>query len=490
MNGERRAAVRVPLVLIAGLMLWGCGGAIAGRDAGPGHRETDAADSSTALIKWANEVVERQYALRGEIPELTRVFLHEDREDVRRAAHVALRMVGVANIENPDGLVNEVILPVLKAGREEKQILALTVLGEMGEGARLAVPFLLRMLREDNRMAAPTARALGMIGWAPAVIPELMRLHTQSAVPPVRAEVGLALGKLKVADAIPELTKDLSADAPASRFYAARALGMLGLLPENTVAKLIETVRDSVPDVRAEAVRALGSSGNKSKEVLDAVAQSLVDQSREVRIAAAQAAADLCVGRNDIVRSMIRIASLCEADRYWERVQAKQALLQMGETAIPALAEILSDSQFGDQQTAACVLAKVSERGAKVLAEAAKSDDLCKATSALMGMREGKVYADLFAPSVASAILSKPLTYHGLMTTKILRLRTEDIQRATIAVLHDDRQDISFRQDAAEVLGLMGCSSDMARRALEDAVRNSSPEVAAAARKALANLPK
>jgi len=174
-------------------------------------------------------------------------LLDDEDSQVRVAAAVALWKI------QPSPRATAALEAMLRGG-EPAACQAAVALGELGEGAREAVPALVAALGhsdEDTRRAA--AAALGRIG--PGAIPAL-RDVLATADEKAKREAVEALGWIG-AGALSALVEALGDPSPPVRRSAARALGRLGPVAKDAVPALLRSVSDPQPEVRDTAAGAL-----------------------------------------------------------------------------------------------------------------------------------------------------------------------------------------------------------------------------------------
>ncbi len=177
--------------------------------------------------------------------------LDDPRAGVRAAAAQAL-----ARVE----LTAESVSSLSKAlGNPDAYVRAFAAwsLGNLGPGAREAVPALVEALGPDD---------------------------TANVVAAALARVGPA-----AAQAVPALLADLRGPDAGRRWRAARALGRIGPPAESAVAELVAALRDPNEAVRAHAARALGRIGPGAKPAAADLQRATGDSDPGVRAEARQA---------------------------------------------------------------------------------------------------------------------------------------------------------------------------------------------------------
>lgn len=176
--------------------------------------------------------------------------------------------------------------------------------------------------------------------------------------PLLRGRVAEVLALCKDPAAVPALLSALRGEFYTVRARAARALGAIG--DRQAVKPLCEALKDAESEVRIEAVRALGTFNDA--ELFENMADVLLeDPEIEARQAAAVAFAETGHPR------AVYFLALALRDPFWwyEREQAAEPLIQaierMGELAVGALLEALTDSEGTVRRLAARLLGKIQD---------------------------------------------------------------------------------------------------------------------------------
>jgi HEAT repeat protein/lysophospholipase L1-like esterase len=201
-------------------------------------------------------------------------------------------------------------------------------LGEIGPGARDALPTLVGALRDPRQSVRwSAARALVGIGLrAPDDVRELMQglrsddffirgfaaFVLSDLDPPPREAIPALLGAMKdpdqgvrslvvralgalgsgeapVVDALAEALQEKWSD----RWRAARSLGRIGPAAAPSVPALMKALGDGDPRLRREAAQALGRIGPRADAAVQALAAARRDSSDDVRAAAARALSEI-----------------------------------------------------------------------------------------------------------------------------------------------------------------------------------------------------
>jgi HEAT repeat protein len=164
---------------------------------------------------------------------------------------------------------------------------AALALGEIGPGAKDAVPALVKALKRDDFVRGEAARTLGRIGPdADAAIPALSEMLSDVEA----EEFFIALDSLRhigVA-AIPALTDALHSPRWHVRCGACDALGRIGPPAKKAVPALTEALYDPNAFVRQSAAEALRAFGPDAKTAVGPLAETLGDHYGDVAWKAAE----------------------------------------------------------------------------------------------------------------------------------------------------------------------------------------------------------
>jgi HEAT repeat protein len=202
------------------------------------------------------------------------------------------------------------LIKLLKHKDENIRIVAIVILGEIGEEATEAIPFFEKVLkdrREENKnsriMVVNTLAKMGQ-----ATVPALIAaLKDQDGW--VRHEAASALGQIGKT-AVPALIAALKDKDGWVRYEAASALGQIGKEAKDAVPALIVALKDRDSWVRSEAASALGQIGQEAKEAVPQLTVAVKnDECSEIREAAIESLKQIAP---DEVVSLP--ASIAEAD--------------------------------------------------------------------------------------------------------------------------------------------------------------------------------
>lgn len=226
------------------------------------------------------------------------------------------------------------------------------------------------------------------------------------------------------------LIKELQSDRPGVRDAVTKELGEIGI---SAMPALIEAFRGAEPSIILAVAEAIGKIGPPAIPFLRKVLE----------------AADEGQPGEGELPSMIMSAMTKEDD---VRRGAVQALEEIGAPAIPTLIEALRSKDFGVSWGAAYSLGRIGESAVPALTDALGSDYpqvRRQAAMALTDMARGYVIRDPRKKDAARSALRTAIP-------------------SLIKALQD--KDAKVSQNAAEALGEIGASADMAVPALVEAL--------------------
>ncbi|MDF1665340.1 MAG: HEAT repeat domain-containing protein [Planctomycetota bacterium] len=229
------------------------------------------------------------------------------------------------------------------------------------------IPFLASTIRGDNpELRRAAAITLGSLPHSESLIETLEELAEDSQVP-VRQWTMVALGQLEGSD-ITLLLNGLRDQAPKVRQSAAFSLRALGARAREAYDLLLQHLEDVDEHVRWRAVGALGRIFEESKDLalesertIATIIGKLLDTS--AKVVQGSALALVRIGPKAIAQLSQALSSEHESARRW----ATWALGKIGENAyspeirnaVPALCNILNDSDPSIAQSAAWALGKI-----------------------------------------------------------------------------------------------------------------------------------
>ena len=272
--------------------------------------------------------------------------LSDGDSDVRRSAVNALGEIGdVAVI--PD------LIQALNDQAYGVRFAAIFALKEIGGPA--AIPGFIQALRDSDReIRLQAISALANID--DPIASASLRDVLEDPIEDVRCAAAKALGKLKDKSALPELLKHLREDPRAAvRGDAASAIGQIG--DSTAVPDLLDALKSQSWYVRRAAVVALGQIGDPV--AITELRGSLADDDADVRCGAGEA---LILLKDETSVSKIADAVI-RSGRRDSSISVVRALEEMGEAAVPALAEILAKNPSLGTETAE-VLKRVGSKEA------------------------------------------------------------------------------------------------------------------------------
>ncbi len=174
------------------------------------------------------------------------------------------------------------------------KINAASALGEIGPGARAAIPALMEIVKSTNESPLQFQSALAL-----SRIPPVSEEAVLAIAPLLKADdyrfrgcIACALGEIGPAarPVIPKLVDALHDDQAGGdvRIPAATALWKLGET-NLALASHIETLKKDVPYNRWRAARELGALGPSARQAVPALSEALHDEEETVRGAAQEA---------------------------------------------------------------------------------------------------------------------------------------------------------------------------------------------------------
>lgn len=304
------------------------------------------------------------------------------------------------------GNENEILLQALKSEKGYVRVAAAMALGQKKEIA--ATDPLMKMLAQDYPLARHSAAmALGELGDERAV-GTLMNELKNNEKDYIRSSTAIALGKLEAEEAVPYLIERLRDTKASVRSNAALVLGEMG--DESAVEALINVLEsgkeaegkrkdslNAIGDVRKCAVMALGAIGGT--EATQAVIGVINDEGEipEVRVAATSALGNIgspeavnalkTVFDNQSMNMNVRNGALLALSKTENKeavgffiekigdkdfgVTAREALINMGETAVEPLIENLKTEDQKVKDETALILIEIGDpRAVKPLIEA------------------------------------------------------------------------------------------------------------------------
>lgn len=289
-------------------------------------------------------------------------------------------------------LINDDHVPMRKGAADEA--------ARLGPHAVALVPGLCDLLADDDEcdeVRARCAAALGDIGrGAKQAIPLLVQVLAR---PAFTAEAACALVRLGP-EASPAVTAALKAANDTTRVKALSALATLGPDAKVMTSLLQELAGQGEPPVRAAALHALGAVGSTDAATLDLGLQALKEKDPGVRAGALAALRPLGAGA---AAALEQARSSLQDPSPAVREQAAHLLGSMGMAARASTTDLLARAQDGDARVRVAIAAALplvgadGRQAAPVMAAALAEADA--ATRARLALRLG-----LYGPAAEAAI--------------------------------------------------------------------------------------
>ncbi len=225
--------------------------------------------------------------------------------------------------------------------RQEVREAAAWAAGELGQDALPLVPALLDAAGRDGVLSEAVG-AVEKIG--PAATPDLLEALAGHAVPGVRADAALALGRLEAPpeQVVPALARALDDESEDVRQWAAFALQQQGPAAAPAVEDLRAALTDPEPWVRQNAAQALGAIGEAAHPAIpDLVAVLEHDRSLTPPEKAAEALGSFGPAAAEAVGPLTR--AVADEDNTYKRTAAARALIEIGITS-PEVKAALRDA--------------------------------------------------------------------------------------------------------------------------------------------------
>jgi HEAT repeat protein len=440
--------------------------------------------------------------------------LHDESREVRIETFITLGSIG-SSAEDAIPALIQVLIQVLKGQDEELSRGAAFVLEKIG---RDAVPFLVEIIkngREDVRISAISA--LGYMGSeAESAVPVLIELLNHET-PQVRLETIYTLGSIgsSARAAIPPLIQVLKGQDEELRKVATEALGEIGAEAVPAVPALLQRLNDESKEIRVETIRTLGKIGFVDRSVISALIQVFKDEDKDVRQLAATTLGKFGVdafpalveafrSNNEELRSFARVALqnmnretvpvLIEAlkDRdEWVRYTAAYALWQIGysaNTAVPTLIEVLTDKDEDVRAVAVNALGKMgsqAQAAVPALIVALEDENSIVRFNAAYALAQISPTTTEAVPILIEVLKNgNPSTRRtAAITLGKFNSEAQEIVPALITALKDEDKDV--RVNAADALGSIGLAAQAAIPDLREALNDTNSDVRSRADSAL-----
>jgi HEAT repeat protein len=172
----------------------------------------------------------------------------------------------------------------------EARIAYIEALGAQGRMGAEAVPTLVELAGQDGAPRVHVMAALGNMGeGAKTAVPFLLELIKKKEPGPVTLHAVQAIGKIGVRDsAIAEALLDLMKDGQQPRMALLESLGKAGKVTKESLPAIAQGMRDKDPNVRLYTAQLVGSLDPNDLAVVSVVMESMMDKNPTVRKLAAE----------------------------------------------------------------------------------------------------------------------------------------------------------------------------------------------------------
>jgi HEAT repeat protein len=426
-----------------------------------------------------------------DLPEVTR-FVDKYSQTAQlkweRSARI-LRARAIASV--PD------LVRALQSKESKTRSNAVQRLASMGPDARVAIPPLLKLLKEDNdeftrRLASEALSKIGAPDKTdlPALVEALrdanldVKRYATAAIGTLGSEAGMA---------VPELLQDLKDKDTVVRQNAARSLGKAGSSSQSTVVPALSAaLQDQEPDVRVAAAEALTSPGLLNHSDPKPVLDLMKNADPRVRACAAGALGQF----SDAAKTVV--PALMEACKSSDAVVRRGAMASLGQFGIQAKAApvfidgLLKDQDGEVRKNAGAALAKLApelgpdvKAAAKALIKALHDPETDVKRSAATALARIGPEAKAAAASLADLLKEpdKGLRLEVLSALAAIGPAAKVAIPQLIDLLQVNDKEIHTR--AAQVLGKIGKD---AVRALTGAINSENPSARLGAARALGDI--
>jgi len=384
-------------------------------------------------------------------PALAQALAGED-----RSTHAGVALALFRTGESSDAALFTLVSLLDEEAGPELRLEAVQALGAIGPPASPAVPGLLVALKDkDTRVRVAAATTLGRIG-------------------PGAKRASRALG-----DALRDGDVEV-------RRQAAGALGEVGPAAAGGVPALLRGVGSNDTEMMRICIRALGLIGPETKTIMPALDEQLKSQNRDVREAAIRAVGNMGAEAKRAVPGLLNVVVVEQHEEL--RTAAMDALVSLGEEAVPDTAKALKDDRPPMRLAACAILGRIGPRAGKAATALAatvkdKSPEVRAAAAAAIG---GLGAEGRSAVSAVAGLLKDPEWKVRLAAATALgRIGPEakGAVRNLVAALSDEEAEV--RAAAATALGRIGAAAKSAIPALEALKSDPSEAVRKAAAEAL-----
>jgi HEAT repeat protein len=414
-----------------------------------------------------------------------RVTLKDPDALVRVSAAQAL-----ARIDARDPAPVPVLADLLKDKSVKARKAAAYALGNLGADARDAVPALVQTLKDaDPAVRWTAAESLGQVGApAAAAVPALVELlHDAQS----RAAAADALGQIGAAAkaAIPAL-QELLKDADGGMRWTA-ALALLRIDPQAAkpaLPMLVQRLNNGDEKVYWDARWYLLMMGPAAKDAAPAVIARLqTGDTWCANVLVAIAGPEATAAIPTLIKALVYAAKCNDIPQCdW----AAHNLAQIGQASIPAVTDLLKDTNAPVRARAvrclAAVGAKSSQEVVPGVLEALKDADVGVRRSAAQALAELGPAAAEVAPAFQPLLQDRDAGVRVVAAGALVKAKTFSARDALPVLLSALKEkDPWTRRQAAIQLGVLGPAANEAVPALTPALQDSAPEVRSAVTEAL-----
>jgi HEAT repeat protein len=320
-----------------------------------------------------------------------------------------------------------------------------------------------RLDRSNSNNRADLARTLGIIGpEAKMAIPTLLKLLKDEAndvTAGVLADSLAKIGPPAAQDLI--ILRDAANDLnPKVRAYAASSIGAIGPAAGSALTVLVAAAKDKNVEVRQNAIRSMGKMGGNGKEtILPVLTNALKDPEHEVRVAAGTSLESMdtfSAGETPLLISMLKLPD-SEV-----RASGARALAKMGPKAKAALPDLMEAFKGTDNAVRRAAIGALVGLGAEAksavpaFTEALGDSDVeirKQATVALAKIGpDAKPAADALANLVSDS--DKDVRKSAIKALASIGAGSRPVVDALSQSLKGDDKDL--RIDVANALGAIG----------------------------------
>lgn len=390
--------------------------------------------------------------------EATMMRLLDDKQTSPRTQHMItgfLEESRSSSIESVPTLIN-----LLQSPDAWIRHYAASILGNIGRGAKAAVPVLIKALDDDSLAVSLTvAEALERIG-PDAIEPLTTALNDPNSHVQALAARTLGSYESKAASALSALTVVLATDdSLVVRGYAAKSLGQICMDNCIAIPALAEALQNPWAFVRGNAVFALG----RIKPVdVTALGEALEDGDAFVRRNAAEALAAIGRDAKRVENALVEALKDTDADVAKHARRALERIKFLSDTTVARLVDELSNPDPAVQKRAVEMLISFGLKADATIPELSRvlleedEPDVRQAAAKALG-RVG-TSADIAVASLMRAMQdSRPeVRREAAMSLGRLKPASEKMVVGLTQRLADDTEKVEVRVAAANSLGNLG----------------------------------